>query len=242
MLKRYQAFSGISHNEGHGIQGSLSVAVFDCLHKHFGVSFECFASPLNCYFRQYCSAFPDTDSYFGSRGPILSFYPVSGSFEANPPYCEELLEASFLHFEKLLSSSQEPLSFIVFIPECRDPVPSFLSKIEASRFKRKQLLIPAYDHEYRHGFQHVIPKSEICQRSVHGTQVFFLQNDSGYARWGPTPERIEALLEAFKLGKDKDREQNMTPATPTPSQGPSSTPTAQTPEQAQSNANTKLTT
>ncbi|GFR12269.1 mRNA [Trichonephila clavata] len=233
MLKRYQAFAGIN-NEGHGIQGSLPVAVFDCLHKHFGVSFECFASPLNCYFRQYASAFPDTDSFFGSRGPFLNFYPVSGSFEANPPYCEELLEASVNHFEKVLSASPEPLSFIVFISECRDPVPSFLTKIEASRFKRKQLLIPAYDHEYRHGFQHVIPKSEICQRSIHGTQVFFLQNDSGYARWGPTPERIDALLEAFKLGKDKDREQNLTPVTPTPHQGPSTTSGAQISDQDQS--------
>ncbi|PRD25732.1 UNVERIFIED_CONTAM: Phosphorylated CTD-interacting factor 1 [Trichonephila clavipes] len=166
--------------------------------------------------------------------PFLNFYPVSGSFEANPPYCEELLEASVNHFEKVLSASPEPLSFIVFISECRDPVPSFLTKIEASRFKRKQLLIPAYDHEYRHGFQHVIPKSEICQRSIHGTQVFFLQNDSGYARWGPTPERIDALLEAFKLGKDKDREQNLTPVTPTPHQGPSTTSGAQISDQDQS--------
>ncbi|XP_042909271.1 mRNA (2'-O-methyladenosine-N(6)-)-methyltransferase [Parasteatoda tepidariorum] len=216
MLKRYHAFSGLAHSDGHGIQGSLPVTVFDCIHKQFGVTFECFASPLNCYFRQYCSAFPDTDSFFGSRGPIHNFFPVCGSFEANPPYCEELLESAILHFEKLLSSSQEPLSFIVFISECRDPVPSFLTKIEASRFKRKQLLIPAYDHEYRHGFQHYIPKSEIYQRSVHGTLVFFLQNDTGYARWGPTPERIDALLEAFKLGKDKDREQSLNPT----AQGP----------------------
>ncbi|GFX93696.1 mRNA [Trichonephila clavipes] len=141
--------------------------------------------------------------------PFLNFYPVSGSFEANPPYCEELLEASVNHFEKVLSASPEPLSFIVFISECRDPVPSFLTKIEASR-------------------------SEICQRSIHGTQVFFLQNDSGYARWGPTPERIDALLEAFKLGKDKDREQNLTPVTPTPHQGPSTTSGAQISDQDQS--------
>ncbi|CAL1274281.1 unnamed protein product [Larinioides sclopetarius] len=240
MLKRYQAFAGISHNEGHGIQGSLPVAVFDCLYKHFGVTFECFASPLNCYFRQYASPFPDTDSFFGSRGPILNFYPVSGSFEANPPYCEELLDASIIHFEKLLSASQEPLSFIVFISECRDPVPSFLTKIDSSRFKRKQLLIPAYDHEYRHGFQHAIPKSEIYQRSIHGTQVFFLQNDSGYARWGPTPERIEALLEAFKLGKDKEREQSLAPVAPTLQQGPSTTPGAQISDQKQSNTIPKL--
>ncbi|XP_054720855.1 mRNA (2'-O-methyladenosine-N(6)-)-methyltransferase-like [Uloborus diversus] len=106
MLKRYQSFAGISHNEGHGIQGSLPVAVFDCLHKHFSVTFECFSSPLNCFFRQYCSAFPDTDSFFGSRGPFLNFFPVSGSFEANPPYCEELLDATLVHFEEELPQAQ----------------------------------------------------------------------------------------------------------------------------------------
>ena len=55
-------------HEGSGLQGSLPVSVFQALKKHFGVTMECFASPLNCYFRQFCSAFADTDGYFGSRG------------------------------------------------------------------------------------------------------------------------------------------------------------------------------
>lgn len=45
----------------------------------FGVTFECFSSPLTSYFRQFCSAFPDTDGYFGSRGSFLEFAPVEGS-------------------------------------------------------------------------------------------------------------------------------------------------------------------
>lgn len=49
-------------------QMAIPATVFHCLNIHFGVTFECFASPLNCYFRQYCSAFGDTDSYYGSRG------------------------------------------------------------------------------------------------------------------------------------------------------------------------------
>lgn len=63
-----QMMFGVGLYEGTGLQGSLPVHVFEVLHRLFGVSFECFASPLNCYFRQYCSAFPDTDGYFGSRG------------------------------------------------------------------------------------------------------------------------------------------------------------------------------
>ncbi|KAK2494697.1 hypothetical protein MC885_005398 [Smutsia gigantea] len=63
-----QMMFGVGLYEGTGLQGSLPVHVFEALHRLFSVSFECFASPLNCYFRQYCSAFPDTDGYFGSRG------------------------------------------------------------------------------------------------------------------------------------------------------------------------------
>jgi len=68
LLKRYKTFFGSGQNEGQGTQGALPVSVFECLNRMFGVSFECFASPLNCYFKQFCSAFPDTDSCFGSRG------------------------------------------------------------------------------------------------------------------------------------------------------------------------------
>ena len=35
-------------------------------------------------------------------------------------------------------------------------------------------------------------------KSAHGTLVIFLQNDAGYARWGPTAERVKELLLASK--------------------------------------------
>ncbi|XP_074113087.1 phosphorylated CTD-interacting factor 1 [Cotesia typhae] len=203
-LKRYQTYLGI--NEGHATQMALPVTVFECLQRSFGVTFECFASPFNCYFRQYCSAFADTDSYFGSRGPFLDFRPVSGSFQANPPYCEELMEAMVNHFERLLSDSTEPLSFIVFLPEWRDPAPNALIKLESSHFKRKQVVVPAMEHEYRHGFQHILPKGEVNIRAAHGTLVVWLQNAAGTARWGPTEERVEALLEAWRPGRERERD------------------------------------
>ncbi|KAM9218997.1 mRNA (2'-O-methyladenosine-N(6)-)-methyltransferase isoform 2-T5 [Leptosomus discolor] len=158
LLRRYQMMFGVGLYEGTGLQGALPVHVFEALHKLFGVSFECFASPLNCYFKQYCSAFLDTDGYFGSRGPCLDFFPISGSFEANPPFCEELMDAMVSHFEKLLENSSEPLSFIVFIPEWRDPPTPALTRMEQSKFKRHQLILPAFDHEYRSGSQHVCKK------------------------------------------------------------------------------------
>ena len=150
LIKRYNAYFGNTlAGEGSQNQGALPIPVLEALNKHFQVTMECFASPFNCYFRQYCSAFPDIDSYFGSRGPILEFKPHCGSFEANPPFCEELMDGVVGHFERLLEDSAEPLSFIVFLPEWRDPTPPPLLKLEASRWKRKQVVVPALEHDYR---------------------------------------------------------------------------------------------
>uniref|UniRef100_A0AAQ5Z621 mRNA (2'-O-methyladenosine-N(6)-)-methyltransferase n=1 Tax=Amphiprion ocellaris TaxID=80972 RepID=A0AAQ5Z621_AMPOC len=198
LLKRYQVMFGSGANEGTGLQGALPVSVFEALNRQFGVSFECFASPLNCYYKQFCSAFPDIDGFFGSRGPFLSFCPVSGSFEANPPFCEELMDAMVTHFEDLLDQSSEPLSFIVFVPEWRDPVTPALTRMEASRFLRHQLSVPAYEHEYRSGSQHICKRDEMYYRAVHGTAVLFLQNDAGFVKWAPTPERLAELTAAYR--------------------------------------------
>ena len=66
--------------------------------------------------------------------PILELKPLCGSFEANPPFCEELMDATISHFERLLEESLEPLSFIVFLPEWREPAPAALLRLEASRY------------------------------------------------------------------------------------------------------------
>ena len=46
------------------------------------VSAECFASPLNWQTQLYCSAFKDTDAWFGSQGSFFNFLPTEdGSYE-----------------------------------------------------------------------------------------------------------------------------------------------------------------
>uniref|UniRef100_A0A673XF76 mRNA (2'-O-methyladenosine-N(6)-)-methyltransferase n=1 Tax=Salmo trutta TaxID=8032 RepID=A0A673XF76_SALTR len=201
LVKRYQVMFGAGVNEGMGLQGALPVPVFEVLNKQFGVSFECFASPLNSYFKQFCSAFPDTDGFFGSRGPFLNFSPASGSFEANPPFCEELKDAMVTHFEELLEKSSEPLSFIIFIPEWRDPLTPALNRMETSAFRRHHMSVPAFEHEYRSGSQHICKKEEMYYKAVHGTAVIFLQNDAGFTKWEPTPERIQELLAAYQVSQ-----------------------------------------
>lgn len=43
-------------------------------------------------------------------------------------------------------------------------------------------------------------------RSSHGTVVIWLQNNAGYQRWGPTEDRVELLLEAFRPGRERERD------------------------------------
>ncbi|XP_064823643.1 mRNA (2'-O-methyladenosine-N(6)-)-methyltransferase [Oncorhynchus masou masou] len=221
LIKRYLVMFGAGVNEGTGLQGALPVPVFEALNKQFGVTFECFASPLNSYFKQFCSAFPDTDGFFGSRGPFLNFSPASGSFEANPPFSEELMDAMVTHFEKLLEKSSEPLSFIIFVPEWRDPLTPALHRMETSAFRRHQMSVPAFEHEYRSGSQHICKKEEMYYKAVHGTVVIFLQNAAGFVKWEPTPERIQELLAAYQVSRRA-----------LGSPGPSSAPTTLSPASA----------
>ncbi|XP_038872418.1 mRNA (2'-O-methyladenosine-N(6)-)-methyltransferase [Salvelinus namaycush] len=221
LIKRYLVMFGAGVNEGTGLQGALPVPVFEALNKQFGVTFECFASPLNSYFKQFCSAFPDTDGFFGSRGPFLNFSPASGSFEANPPFSEEFMDAMVTHFEKLLEKSSEPLSFIIFVPEWRDPLTPALHRMETSAFLRHQMSVPAFEHEYRSGSQHICKKEEMYYKAVHGTVVIFLQNAAGFAKWEPTPERIQELLAAYQVSRRA-----------LGSPGPSSAPTTLSPASA----------
>jgi len=193
LLFRYQSFSG---DEGTGLQSGIPPEVFQVLAKEFGVWMECFASPLNCYYARYCSAFPDTDLAFGSRGSFFDFHPVSGSFEVNPPFTEELLTDMAAHINYLLSASQLPMSFIVFISDWSDAEGFIMMK--QSLFLRKDFVVGPKEHAYINGAQHALRWRE--RRSflaIHATRVFILQNKAGFERWTPTEERIEKLRSAM---------------------------------------------
>lgn len=36
--------------------------------------------------------------------------------------------------------------------------------------------------------------------------IVWLQNDSGYQKWGPTEDRVEQLLDSFRPGKERERD------------------------------------
>lgn len=49
-------------------------------------------------------------------------------------------------------------------------------------------------------------RNDIYVKNVHGTMVVWLQNNAGFARWGPTENRVEALLDAFRPIREKERD------------------------------------
>jgi phosphorylated CTD-interacting factor 1 len=137
------------------------------------------------------------------------------------------MEASVEHMERLLFNSNEPLSFVVIVPDWREPATRALTKLESSRFKRKQLTLPAFEHEFKNGFQHLCePTVEQISKSPHPTLIVFLQNDAGFLRWGPTPNRIDAFIESYKPGKEASKEKELALLSPPPTPQTSATPPA----------------
>lgn len=67
---RYRALlGGLRRFEGSGLQAAVPPHTFDALTKVFDVSMECFGSPFNCNFANFCSVFDDID-------PLFSSYPT----------------------------------------------------------------------------------------------------------------------------------------------------------------------
>lgn len=226
MLKRYQTIFGANTFEEQVYQGALPISVYQILNEVFGVTMECFASPLNSYFKNYCSMYPDTDAWFGSIGNMFNLDFSSGSFQANPPFSFHLMEAMVDHFERLLSKAEtagKPLSFIIFLPEYTVPIPVTQLRIEVSQFLKDKLLIPAHEHKYRSGLEYVDDDEanfgdvdneiscadddddeaeEVRQKSVllpcsHGTYIFFLQTSEAYKKWQPSKDKLDKLMDAF---------------------------------------------
>jgi phosphorylated CTD-interacting factor 1 len=49
-------------------------------------------------------------------------------------------------------------------------------------------------------------RSELNVRSAHGTVIVWLQNVSGHQRWEPTEERVQSVMEAFRPGRERERD------------------------------------
>mmetsp|Transcript_50274 Transcript_50274/g.106838 ORF Transcript_50274/g.106838 Transcript_50274/m.106838 type:complete len:637 (-) Transcript_50274:121-2031(-) len=139
---RYEALGGT------GFQLALPTTAFEVLHKNFQVCAECFASPFNCWFPWYCSAFIDTDDAFGSLGSFFDFCPKRGAFEVNPPFAPALLAKMREHIHALLAATKQPLSFVVTVAKWEH---AELDALEASPYVKATLIVPREEQQWLDG-------------------------------------------------------------------------------------------
>jgi len=210
MLRRYQTVFGgqgaaetapaARATEGSGFHAAAPVSLFKALQETLAVGLECFASPLNCYLPTYCSAFADTDRFFGSLGSFFHLDLQEGSYQANPPFNEEVMAAMADRIEELLSASTAgALSFAVIVPEWVNPPTPALETMKRSRFLRAELVVKSTDHAYRNGQQHLVQESVELFPPFHDSHLFILQNDAGADRWPATPGVMERLAAAWSV-------------------------------------------
>ncbi|KAJ1469938.1 phosphorylated CTD interacting factor 1, WW domain-containing protein, partial [Baffinella frigidus] len=161
LLARYDALGG------HGYQAALPGRAFDVLLECLGTNAECFASPLNCRYERFCSAFPDVDTPFGSWGSFFSpsFTPTKGSFEANPPFVPEVMLAMVEKMDALLAATNEPLSFVIIVPAWTE-IPAWKA-LTSSKFRQAEVVIvPKQDHSFCDGAQvtpQAFTREYLCQ-------------------------------------------------------------------------------
>jgi len=198
LLLRYESL------QGGGFQAAIPGAVFEVLRRRFGVFCECFASPLNARYSRFCSAFLDTDGFFGSVGSFFKFRPKSGAFEANPPFVPEVIEKMHKHIAELLGDAEShgrSLTFVVIIPEWKQD--EGWQKLKASPFLRAFMHVAQADHMYFEGKQHLRRKKH--RVASFDTSIFVLQTAAAAAAL-PCDAAVEAeLLRAFAYeGGDDD--------------------------------------
>lgn len=200
-LARYEALKGA------GYQCALPGLAFDAAAScGLGNTVECFASPLNCRYERFCSAFPDIESRFGSLGSFFddnAFDPIEGSFEANPPFVPETMVAMGKKLERLLDDSNRgPLSFLVVVPAWGAGI-EFVENLEGSVHMRASSRVRASEHAFCDGAQHTKPllssKTNKKRRapdpdlrpSSWDTAVILLQNAAGAVKWRVDSTKLE---------------------------------------------------
>jgi phosphorylated CTD-interacting factor 1 len=172
LLLRYKSI------QGYGFQSGVGPRVFATLRDTVGVTFEAFASPLNCFHTKgFCSAFPDVDAPFGSRGDFFKAAARKtfrrGAIQVNPPFVGGVMTRAAEAIEKALvdaDTHDAPLSFVVFVPGWTDE--KAWSALTGSRFLKNTFVVAAADHGYCDGAAH--QRKASFRSSTYDTGVFAL--------------------------------------------------------------------
>ena len=171
-------------------QAAAPKKFFDYIQYHFGVQHECFASPLNRTLENYTSQYFDVDKYFGSLGSFYDLkhlYPEGGSFQANPPYIEEVIGIMVRYFIRWLDEDKKnPLSFIIILPNWTDS--SNVKMLTESEYLRLEHFLGISDHRYT-----IYCPGNVRRKNICNTRIYILQNDLGNDLW-PIKENIKEDL------------------------------------------------
>lgn len=202
LVKRYENFFSEGSIQSSAMHSSLPWECFEVLSQELSVNHECYASPFNSQLKNFCSAFGDIDPYFGSSGSFLDFYPISGSYEVGPPYTEYAMEKMAMHVVNLLQSSQEPLSFVVIVPDWRLPLSQYQENIENSIFLRDSIVLKGSEHLYNVGDKQL--QSEEKQKFVvpFDTHFYILQNDQGAIKYPVRQTLLNLKRMSLKMTKE----------------------------------------
>jgi hypothetical protein len=209
LLERYRSI------KGGGFQAAMPGTAFEVLREDFGAAFECFASPLNCRYGSFCSAFPDTDGPFGSVGSFFSFHPLRGSFQANPPFVPTMIGDMCSHMTSLLVAAEaagEALAFVIVVGASgslkSSPAWTQLttgadtSAGSAARFVKHHLVVRLQDHRYKEGNQHMKKsgkkRGQGERMSSCDTSVLFWQTTAASQQWPVNDDKLARLQAAFR--------------------------------------------
>lgn len=198
LLLRYSSLSGgqlLLDLRGGGMQGAVHDSVFDTLSQVFvpqphDTIVECFASPLNAYIISgFYSAFAaDIDWHFGSRGNFLNEVICDGCCEANPPFAPGIMSAMADRIQSNIEIANERdsmVTFIVIVPHGGSDNDTHraaakrygsiaLQQMIQSEFCTYHFILPAKEHGYIEGAQHLRPTR--YKESLYDTSVVVLQS------------------------------------------------------------------
>jgi len=189
MYRRYETFINID-SQSSSLQAAVPYSLMNYLNTALDVNFECFASPINSYLPNYCSAFKDTDENFGSSGSFFNYDSTIGSYEVNPPFAENIMNLTVDHITNMLSKSNDPLSFIIILPRWDDT--HSIITLRKSPFLVTEIIVNAKQHSYRQSDQQ---KQFLA---IHDTLIFILQNTEGFQKWPIDQQIVNNIIMSFK--------------------------------------------
>lgn len=203
LLRRYDAVGGPTY------QCSVTREVFGVLRDEFGVTKECFASPLNRNAEVFWSAFPDTDRFFGSNGSFFDALTTplvaeGGGFYANPPFVDEYIERLCVCVRAILAWPVA-VTFAIVLPVWEDC--AGYTWFANSPFTKVHLVLLPGQHMYRDGRQHIGSVKAGTRHAVNfSSACFILQNELGMQQMPVDEGKRRRLRESFAIRERASRD------------------------------------